>query len=1459
MKRSFTNNTRTLALHEHAASSSSSERWILATIVAILSAVLFSVSAFSQSWVSEAQSNGYTLKKVVSDTTIATGQNFSYTVYFSFPAGANTITITDVLPAGVVFQALSVTSGCGTPVTTTPAVGTNGTVTLAWASVPGGCSGSFVVTVNFPNGTTCNGTAARNRVCLSGNVGSGVKADFCTGFVTTVAQAVNPWNIGKWVSGAAYVGGSCPYATGDSVITYQICVYKNVGTTGQLNLANAVVRDTLPAGAYLQSSTCGATQSGNVITWSIGNLSALPAYNSACCSFSVVYPPSIFPANSSVQNQAYVSGVLGSANQPCGQVNMASNQTCVQLKPVTSATLSKYVYTNTQPGCAGQYLIYMCNNGTTTIPSFTVRDTVPTTLTGYSLGANSGGVTATLAGGIVTITSTSALSPGQCRYVYINFTIPLTATVGSTITNCAWMVTGTTPPVTYQACASFVVTAPAAKPCVWKEVCSKKTAYNPGDTVRYRLRIQNIGGTAITGASITDNLNNNLQYLGNASYYTGVAWNAPCQTSSNWSGVVFSQSGSTLTFTLPSIAATCQNMFYGNCGMYGTGGVPYYFIEFDVKIVDTAALGNIPNYFTIGGGNITTPVNSNTDYVNVVGTIGFNVSKSVAKDTTAWATTTTTTVGSNVNYRLRLTVSPGSVGLRHITFADLLPRDNGASDQLILPPCSPRGSMFDVSYVSTVVTTPLASGYNNPLSFARVNNFIPAGAPGAMFSASCGTAGTWATGIPASSKNPGWYFGSTAVGAGNSATSIFTVAVPANAQNQQNACNTFAANGAVRHLIQSNLISDVPAGQIESATACITIEKPKPCIDSVRVKVECAGTDGSGNQQYTITFTGVNNNGPAMFALNSPQGSFAPSTFTIPAGAFSVTSTFTDTPPVNSMITIYFGIMGPNGQVICRDSILRDLPPCPHEPPVDKCCEKFIHTFPQTQVKWDAAGNVGLNTVMIAGPSPIKRFSATIVSAQRRTVCGNNAGAWERIFGDVTGGSLTVAPGAGPQLLNTYSRRAQWGQDSCVDWNKGAFLKLNMLFPQPACKPCRDTLRFAIQYSFTDCECKTCDTIVYYTVVRTRNCIIFPWDWTDVTRKGINATGKGTSLQSTEAEATTFSMSDANNGKLHIVNPKADAGEGVTINAIQVTSEVVGLNNLANNGNNGLMLGNTGYITFTLLSGNTTDVSFEFDNTNAVMQFPVQVRYIYTVDGSNEQQTSNPVTYMARVPGGKADEMQHDANTKPQNVRTYAVYFTNSNSYKQTVHAITLRPISNTQILAVGPASNKGESTTIVPKKNENGEYTIAAYNTTNSGVEANETVKPIYITVAGAAGNAEFEFTSLDEQGNAITGGTFALTNPVSSVENIGDAPAMELRAQPNPAQGNTTLMFTLEQATANTTLALYDVQGREVVSIFHNKNMDGGNHVITTDVSTLSAGVYYVTLRTTFGTISQPLTVVR
>jgi hypothetical protein len=374
--------------------------------------------------------------------------------------------------------------------------------------------------------------------------------------------------------------------------------------------------------------------------------------------------------------------------------------------------------------------------------------------------------------------------------------------------------------------------------------------------------------------------------------------------------------------------------------MYGAFGVPFYFIEFDVKVSDTTAIGNIPNAFSIAGGNLTSTTTSNTDYVNVVGTSGFFLDKGVAQDTTSWASSTTTVAPSTVNYRLRLTVAPGSVGLRHVTFADLLPRDDGTNDALILGPCTPRGSLFDVNWLSTVSTTPSAAPYNNPLSFATVNSFAPSGSPGSMFTGGCGTLGSWAGGLSAGAKNVGYYFGATPLGAGNTATSVFSVGVPASAGVADSACNTFAANAAVRHLINSSIISDQQIGSLESTPACVFIDKGQSgkdtCFSMQLTSVTSGGMNAVGECTYTVV---VSVNNPTFSALTgwfaSDQGVVAPGSLTLPSGASSQTLTFTDTAPVDNFVCIRYGILDAQGQRILCDSICFDLPPCDTDNPCD--------------------------------------------------------------------------------------------------------------------------------------------------------------------------------------------------------------------------------------------------------------------------------------------------------------------------------------------------------------------------------------------------------------------------------------------------------------------------------------------------------------------------------------------
>ncbi|GMV53443.1 MAG: DUF11 domain-containing protein [Flavobacteriales bacterium] len=1438
------------------------------SIVPLLSAFVFllSMQANGQTWVAEAQSNGFTLKKVVSDTSINIGQPFSYTVYYSIPAGASNVVISDMLPPSVEFLSASYTSPCGTPVVSAPTVGSQGgTYSLTWGSVPSGCSGSFTITVQFPNGITCNGTGARNRVCLMGYLNN-KSIEFCTPYVSTTAKAVNPWNVNKWVLGAAYQGGQCQYATADSIITYQVCVIKDVGNTGQLNLVNGVVTDVLPTGAVLQSSTCGAVQTGNTITWTLpASMSATTMYNSTCCQFTVLYPRSLFPSGSQIKNTATLAGTLGSPNQSCGTVADTSQQTCVEIKTIQSATLSKWVYTNGQPGCPGKYQIWVCNTGTTTMNSYTITDTIPGALSGPTVTATSAGQTASVAGNIVTITSSIALAPGQCRYVEISFTIPVTAVVGSTITNCAWLSSPGMAPV--KACVSFTVSATAPKLCLWKEVCSKKTSYKPGDTLRYRLRIQNVGGLALTGATITDNLNSNLSYIGNPSYYTGSAWNAPCQPASNWSGVTLSHNPVTnqVSASLPSIAASCQNIFYTNCGMYGTGTVPYYFIEFDVKVTDTSALGNIPNQFTVSGGNLASPATSNVDLINVTGTTGYTLLKDVKQaGSGSYASSAAVPAGGTAQYRLRLSVAPGSVGLRHITMADLLPRNDGTNDKLILGPCTPRGSQFDVTYASTVASTPTASPWNNSAVTppqARVDNFAPIGAPGPMFAGGCGSAGTWGATLSPGARNLGYYFGATPIGAGGNATVEFTGTVSTSALSDEKACNTFAANGAVRHLINSSIVTDQKVGELESNLACISVKQtdPQGCLEKIQISLKCAGKDAAGNQQYSFTMSGWNAATAAVLMLGSPDGAFMPATFSIPAGSFTVGSTFTHLPPYTNPVTITWQLVA-NGVVICRDSVKVDVPPCDDEPPVD-CCKEFIRRIDHKGLTYSPSGAVALSAFITAGPAPLQKFSATIIGVQRRTVCGTTASAWQRCFGDVTSASLTNPLSPGPTMLSIFSRAAQWGPGPCESFMTGATLNLNMIFPAPpASFKCRDTLVFAIQYSFTDCKCVTCNKIVYDTVVRRHR--FLPWDpvlWTGISAIRPTIAKQSDQTQADTAAFTSVVMSSQSEGTLWFINPK-DSNNTITVSGIEISSPTVPLIGLSSGGTDGLLMGTTGFIGVNAPAGSATGVDLKFDNPNNVPKWTLNVRYLYAAGDGESPEFSDIVEYVARVPNSTPDKVEEDVTSPPEKVRTYMLTFTNANGYKEHVREISFSVASPLSILAVGPSGTDGSTARITLLAAEADKHVASATVPGIAGVEPGGTVRPLYLTVSGVEdSSATVDFVTYDNYGQVLSSGTLTLQDPIASVSGSTDPSAVRiLGVAPNPAGTSITISALAPIAGQECEISIVDLTGT-IVSVLHHGILSAGNNGIYADVSTLPQGRYTLVLRTPTGAVSTPVVIVR
>ena len=1060
---------------------------------------------------------------------------------------------------------------------------------------------------------------------------------------------------------------------------------------------------------------------------------------------------------------------------------------------------------------------------------------------------------------------TDTLGPGDCGYQYIEFTIPATATVGSTIENCVTLDIQGQPVQTI--CRSFTVDAPEADPCLWKQVCDKQPDYQPGDVFRYRLRIQNIGGLPITGATLTDVLDQNLEYVGNPSYYIDNSWNTPCTTtpSNPWTGVSLNYNSGTNTVTanIDSIPATCQDIFYTNCGMYGTYGVPFYFIEFDVKVADTSALGNIANEFELSGGSLTSTHTSNTAHVLVTGVVGYNLEKGVKEPSaSAYDTLANTSAGSTVDYQLQMN-SSGTAALRHVTFVDLLPRNDGTNDSQILQACASRGSQFDLTYSSLIGATPGITQLSNPAtSLADVNILAPSGAPGPVFTLGCGTAGSWGAAWTAGQKNLAAYFGSAAIGTGASVE--FKADISSSAAVSEIACNTFAASGWTKHLIQNSLPSYQLAGELESPEACVEIDSVQqtgPCLEKVEAKVECDGLSAAGVQQYVITLSGGIGCTPATVILSSPDGPVSPSTFNLTSSAWSISTGFTNNSG-NNPIKINYTVICENEE--CRDSIIIDLPDCGGGTPQDDCCKGFRHDFKETKLHYNNSGVVNLSTSLIAGPAPIKKFRATIVSAQLKKVCWFSTGSWQRIFGDITSGNLITAPAAGPQLLDIYSREATWGPGECIDWNQGAQLKLNMIFPAFNNQIfCRDTLRFKIRYTFTDCECRTCDTLVSYDVVRRWKWT--PWDDVLKPRKLKDIGGKTSrgedEISAEQPESTSLIMDDANNGSLWVISPDADEND-ITVTGVEFRLSEVPITELSLEGGQGIVQDDIAYIQSDIAPGENGEIMLTFDNSTAMMKFTVFVRYAYTVEGFDETYFTEAIEYTALVPGAAQDELAIDTEDEPENVRSYALYFSASNGYEENVSAIGIKPAENMRILAVGPPNEDGENTYMVPRRVAEDSYIITALDLGTAGIESGVSMSPIYITVSGGDDTAEIEFTTYDENGNVISTGTLELTDPISTnIEDGGqvDSDVSIKSIVPNPANHTVTITYSTDQLVSNAKMDIVNMQGISVMKVLDNKTLGFGSHIKVIDISELPSGMYTIMLRTPSGTVTKPLSIVR
>lgn len=365
---------------------------------------------------------------------------------------------------------------------------------------------NFNVFFKFPNYTTCNGTVGTFDVTVTLDCAGVITT--CTTSVNVTARADNYWSVSK------------EFVTGD--LTCGISKWRI-----KLNHNN-------PNGAGLGNYKVAGTisESASVIVPIVGTASYSVSNNGASNGtwHYNVYLQNCAPDGSLLTNIADYNFTLGDGT--CGTMAGSVTATSPPLaSPNASISFSKSVsnplYTNLTPGCDARYYISVCNNGNVPWTDLQITDNlnIPGITINY---INLGGWTSSPAVPpypATTYTFTRPgfiLNPGECTTIYIDFTIDSGATIGSTISNTAYLsyvASGTGggpggPPVdpcpaiscptidtTIQNTdddAAFIVEAPKAIPSIKKCIVDPPNAlvppiYQIGDVITYSIMVGNSG------------------------------------------------------------------------------------------------------------------------------------------------------------------------------------------------------------------------------------------------------------------------------------------------------------------------------------------------------------------------------------------------------------------------------------------------------------------------------------------------------------------------------------------------------------------------------------------------------------------------------------------------------------------------------------------------------------------------------------------------------------------------------------------------------------------------------------------------------------------------------------------------------------------------------------------------------------------------------------------------------
>jgi uncharacterized repeat protein (TIGR01451 family) len=378
------------------------------------------------------------ITKTDSPDPVDPGSDITYTITITNagPSDAQTVSLSDSVPANTTFVSAMQTSGPAFTLTTPP-VGGTGSLDATAATLAAGASATFTFVVNV-DPATADGTLLSNTATATATTTDPDSANN-TDTETTAVQVVN-LAVSKTDSPDPVVAGTN--------LTYTI----TLTNTGSGTADTVSLSDVIPAGTTFVSATQTSGPAFTLTTPPVGGTGTFSATaatlsGGATANFTlVVNVDASTPDGSTISNTAAVTTT--SADQTAGD-NSDTETTDVDAQADLSVTKSD----SPESVIAGSNLTYtitVTNSGVSDAQNVSLSDAVPTGTTFVSATQSSGPaftLTSPPAGGTGTFTATAAtLAAGATATFSLVVNVSANVTAGATITNTATATSDTDDP-----------------------------------------------------------------------------------------------------------------------------------------------------------------------------------------------------------------------------------------------------------------------------------------------------------------------------------------------------------------------------------------------------------------------------------------------------------------------------------------------------------------------------------------------------------------------------------------------------------------------------------------------------------------------------------------------------------------------------------------------------------------------------------------------------------------------------------------------------------------------------------------------------------------------------------------------------------------------------------------------------------------------------------------------------